>query len=112
MAQKTKQVVLTTTVRTTGEVVVNRFVTFAGKQATADEAVLGVSAYDAKTGDLMAVDVIGIALVEAGGSVAVGAKVSADAQGCAVTGTTHVAGVALTAANGAGELIRVLLMKG
>lgn len=109
MAKPTKQVALTTTMRTTGKVVENRFVTFAGKQAKALEAVLGVAVRDADEGDLLAVDVIGIALVEAGGAVTVGAKVSADAQGCAVTGTQNNAGTALTAASGAGDVIRILL---
>lgn len=112
MSQKTKQVVLTTTTRTAGQVVASRFVTFTGKQATANEAVLGVSAYDAAAGDLLGVEVIGITLVESGGAVTVGAKVASDAQGCAVAGESKTAGVALSAAEGAGTLIRVLLMKG
>ena len=109
MAKPTKQVVLTTTVRTTGKVVENRFVTFAGKQAKANEAVLGAATHDADEGDLLGVDVVGIALVEAGGEVAAGAAVSADAQGCAVAGTQNVAGTAVTAAAAAGDFIRVLL---
>lgn len=109
MAKQTKQVVLTTTIPATGAIVVNRFVTFAGAQAKAGEAVAGVSAYDVAAGDLAAVDVVGIAMVEAGGEVAVGAEVGADAQGCAVTGAAKAAGTALTAAAAAGETIRVLL---
>lgn len=110
MAKQTKQVVLTTTVRTTGKVVENRFVTFAGKQAKANEAVLGVAVRDADEGDLLAVDVLGIALVEAGGQIAAGAEVDADAQGCAVIHASgKVAGTALTAAAAAGDVIRVLL---
>ena len=57
----------------------------------------------------MAVECIGIALVEAGGAVAAGAKVAADAQGCAVTGDNNAAGTAVTAAEAAGSLIAVLL---
>lgn len=109
MAKPTKQVILTTTVRTTGKAVENRFITFTGKQAKANEAALGVSVHDADEGGLLAVDVAGIALVEAGGAVAVGAKVAADAQGCAVAGTTNPAGTALSAAAAAGDFIRVLL---
>lgn len=110
MSKPSKQVVLTTTVKATGKVVANRFVTFAGKQALANEAVFGVSPYDADEGDTLAVDVLGIAVVEAGGAVAVGAKVDADAQGCAVTHASgEVAGTALTAAAEAGDLIRVFL---
>lgn len=109
MTKATKQVVLTTTLRTTAPVVENRLVTFAGKQAASGEAVLGSAVYDADAGDLLAVDVLGIVLVEAGGEVAVGAEVGADAQGCAVSGADRAVGVALSAAAGAGEVIRVLL---
>ncbi|QEY24936.1 DUF2190 family protein [Neisseria animalis] len=108
MAQ-TKQVVLTTTVKAASPIVANRFVNFENKQAKAGEAVLGVSPYDCDEGDTAAVDVIGIALVEAGGAVAAGVEVGADAQGCAVTGAAKVAGTALTAAEAAGDIIRVLL---
>ena len=73
---KTKQVLLTTTVKTTGAWQPNRLVSFAGKQAENGEAVLGVSVYEADTGDLAAVDVSGIALVEAGAAIAAGAAVS------------------------------------
>lgn len=108
MAQ-TKQVVLTTTMKATGAIVAKRFVNFAGAQAKAGEAVMGVSPYDVAADDLAAVEVIGIAIVEAGGAVAVGATVAADAQGCAVAGTAKVAGTALSAAAAAGDQIRVLL---
>ena len=108
MAQ-TKQVVLTTTATAAAPIIANRFVGYAGAQAKAGEAVLGVAVYDADTGDSFAVDVVGIAVVEAGGAVAAGVEVGADAQGCAVTGAAKAAGTALTAASAAGEPIRVLL---
>ena len=109
MAKPTKQVVLTTTIKATGAVVANRFVTYAGVQAKADEKIYGVSPVDAEAGNFMPVEIIGIALVEAGGAVAAGAQVGADAQGCAVSGAAKAAGTALTAATAAGEIIRVLL---
>ncbi|MFC3874898.1 capsid cement protein [Neisseria musculi] len=108
MAQ-TKNVVLVATITATGEIVKDRFVNFSGAQAKAGEAVLGVAPYDVANGDTAAVDVVGIAVVEAGGEIAAGAQVGADAQGCAVTGAAKIAGTALTAAAGAGEIIRVLL---
>ena len=52
---------------------------------------------------------VGIAVVESGGAVAIGAEVGADAQGCAVSGAAKIAGTALTAATAAGETVRVLL---
>ena len=109
MAKPTKQVVLTTTIKATGAVVANRFVTYAGVQAKADEKIYGVSPVDAEAGNFMPVEIIGIALVEAGGALAAGDEVSADAQGCAVkAGSGKVAGTVCSAA-AAGELVRVFL---
>ncbi|HFC8546124.1 TPA: capsid cement protein [Neisseria lactamica] len=110
MAQ-TKQVVLVTTVKTTGKVVKNRFVDFAGKQAAAGVKVLGTATFDADAGDTLAVDALGIALVEAGGTVAVGDEVAADAQGAAVkaVGNAKIAGTARSAATAAGEIVQVFL---
>lgn len=106
---KTKQVVLTTTIRAEGAIVANRFVSYAGKQAKAGEAVLGVAPYDTAADDTAAVDAIGIAVVETGGALAAGDAVAADAQGCAVkqTGSASVAGYALDAAAAANDTIRI-----
>ena len=108
---KTKQILLTTTVKTTGAWQPNRLVSFAGKQAENGEAVFGVSIYEADTGDLAAVGVIGIALVEAGAAITAGAAIAAGTQGLAIaqTGTAKIAGTALDAATAAGEIIRVKL---
>ena len=108
---KTKQVLLTTTVKTTGAWQPNRLVSFAGKQAENGEAVLGVSVYEADTGDLAAVDVSGIALVEAGAAIAACAAVSAGTQGLAITQVSPAkfVGTAIDAATAAGDVIRVLL---
>ena len=108
---KTKQVLLTTTVKTTGAWQSNRLVSFAGKQAENGEAVLGVSIYEADVGDVAGVDVAGIALVEAGAAIAAGAAVSAGTQGLAITQVSPAkfVGTAIDAATAAGEIIRVLL---
>ena len=110
MSKPTKQVVLVTTVKTTGKIVANRFVSFAGKQATATDKVLGATPYDADINEILAVDTIGTVVVEAG-ALAVGDEVSPDAQGCAVktAGSAKAVGIARSAAAGAGELIQVLL---
>ena len=76
MSKPTKQVVLVTTVKTTGKIVANRFVSFAGKQATATDKVLGATPYDADINEILAVDTIGTVVVESGGTVAVGDEVS------------------------------------
>lgn len=108
---KTKQVLLATTVMAASAWQPNRFVNFAGAQAAAGEATLGVSTYEADQGDYAAVDVLGIATVEAGDAIAQGAKVAAGDQGLAVTqaSTAAVAGYALDAAAAVGDIIRVLL---
>ena len=99
----TKKIVLVTTAQAGAPIVANRFIGFDGKQAKAAAPVLGVSPRDAEAGDTVAVDCIGIALVEAGGAVA------SDANGCAVAGETQAAGYAVTAAAAAGDVIAVLL---
>ena len=92
--------VLVTTITATGEIVKDRFVNFAGAQAKAGEAVLGVAPYDVANGDTAAVDVVGIAVVEAGGAIAAGAEIQVGANGRAITatGTNIRVGKALEAA--------------
>ena len=90
----TKKIVLVTTAQAAAPIVANRFIGFDGKQAKAAAPVLGVSPRDAEAGDTMAVECIGIVLVEAG---------------CAVAGETQAAGYAVTAAAAAGDVIAVLL---
>ncbi len=106
---KTKQVVLATTIRAEGAIVANRFVNYAGKQAKAGEAVLGVAPYDTAAGDIAAVDALGIVLVESGGALAAGDAVAADAQGCAVkqAGSAPTAGYVLDDAAAANETVRI-----
>lgn len=105
----TKKVVLVTTTTAAAPIVANRFIGFDGEQAKANAPVFGVTPYDADKGDSVAVECIGIVLVETGGAVAVGAKVASDAQGCAVAEDNHAVGIAMSAAEGAGSLIAVLL---
>ena len=105
----TKNVVLVTTTTATAPIVANRFIGFDGKQAKAAAPVFGVTPREADEGDSVGVECIGIVLVEAGGAITAGAKVASDAQGCAVTGDSNAAGVAISAAQDAGELVAVLL---
>lgn len=105
----TKNVILVTTTTATAPIVANRFIGFDGKQAKANTPVFGVTPREADEGDTVGVECIGIVLVEAGGAITAGTKVASDAQGCAVTGDSNAAGVAISAAQGAGELVAVLL---
>ena len=102
---KTKKAVLTETI------IQKRFVNFEGKQATAGQPAIGVSVYDADHGDSLAVDALGIVLVESGGALAAGDAVASDAQGCAVkqAASAVTLGRALDADVGANEVIRIKL---
>lgn len=77
-----------------------------GIQATAGTPVIGVSMNKAAAGQVLEI-ADGIVMVEAGGAVAAGVAVAADAEGKAIAGEGTA--VALTAATAAGELITVKL---
>lgn len=87
-----------------------RFVTLAGAIPAAAAGSVGVLRADAVSGDLIALDVIGTAVVEAGAAVADGALIETDNLGRAITKASGVVlGRALQAASGAGVKIEVLL---
>lgn len=100
-----------------GAVALHRFVTVDGtgaKQGTASASIIGASMNEVTAKELEANERIveiadGIVIVEAGGEVAAGAKVSCDASGKAVEGGDTPCGVALTAATADGQLITVKL---
>ena len=108
---KTKKAVLTETIIAAAAIVQKRFVNFEGKQAAAGQPAVGASVYDADQGDSLAVDALGIVLVESGGALAAGDAVASDAQGCAVkqAASAVTLGRALDAAVGANEVIRIKL---
>lgn len=136
---KTKQPILTTSLKAAATVVRNRFAGFDGNYCGAGERPLGVFADDTPSGEYAPVDVVGITLVISGGAITAGAPVASDADGYAVAaaaasvavpaGSTPVtsdgaqptlevsggylpeavAGYALDAATDAGEIIRVRL---
>lgn len=89
-----------------------RFVTTAGAVPAAAARVLGVTRTSAAAaGDLVPVDAVGTAIVEAGAAVAVGAAVETDSVGRAITLAAGVkCGHALSAASAAGQFIEVLLI--
>lgn len=105
--------ILVLTVAAAGAITAGRFVTPAGAQAGADANTLGVArAAAAAAGEKIPVDVLGVAVVEAGAAVAANATVKSDASGRAITWATAGAkvGLALDAATAAGAMIRVLLI--
>lgn len=103
---------LTLSVSATGTITTNRFVTPAAAQAGADANTLGVARSAAVSGDVIGVDVLGTAIVEAGAAVSAGATLKSDSSGRAITWVTSGAkvGLALSAAGAAGDLIEVLLI--
>lgn len=100
-----------------GAVALHRFVAVANDKAiqgTAATQIVGASLNEVTAAEFAANERIveiadGIVMVEAAGAVASGAAVYSDANGraTATAGTGAVAGVAITAATGAGQLIAV-----
>lgn len=131
---------LVRSIKAAGAYTKRRFVGFDKLQITvAGAAALGVAQQDAALNELTPVTVLGTAIVEAGGAVAVGGYVTSDNQGRAIaaanlavaagaTAVTSTAAngsgiltgsvtaekinaIALEAASAAGDLIEVLLVK-
>lgn len=80
-----KRPLFTETVKAAADISENRFVTYAGKQAsTAGEIVQGVSDTSIEAGGYVAVDVIGTTIVDAGGTFSKGDDLATDTDGKAV----------------------------
>jgi hypothetical protein len=102
--------VLTLTAVAAGDIEASRFVTPANTQAVDGEAILGVSRYGEKTGNALAVDVIGVIDMVAGAAIAQGARVQSNADGLPITKAAGAdAGLALTAAVNPGDIIKILV---
>lgn len=83
-----------------------------GIQATASTRVIGasmnlVTAEEVATGDRIVEIADGIVMVEAAEAITAGAAVYSDASGKATSAGTIVAGVAITSASGAKQLVAV-----
>ena len=105
----TQHLVLTTPVIATADITSRRFVGFDGNFPAAGARPLGVAEIPADADSPVAVNVLGIMLVEAGAAITAGAEVQTDANGCAIAlASGTIAGVALDAAAAAGELIRIV----
>ena len=110
MTQSTS--ILALSMKATGALTAERFVNQRGAQSGAGTSALGVARTDALVGTLVAVDVLGTAIVQTGGAIAEGDAVASDATGCAVVwaaGATQV-GVAMQASAAAGQRIEVFLL--
>lgn len=99
------------TVVATAVIAANTFVTVGGTTAAAAGNALGVTDTAGGIGQALNVNVLGTALVVAGGAIAAGAAVEVGAAGSAVTKAAGVTvGRALAAAVGAGDLVEILLI--
>lgn len=99
-------------IRAAAYLVENRFVTPAGTVPAANANVLGVVKNPGSVGEWVAVDILGTAIVEAGGAIAVRATVATDALGRAITWTTGAkVGMATDATTAAGQMVEVLLIQ-
>lgn len=109
MSQKISLLALS--VAATVALTAERFATDLGAYPSAGGNAAGVTQTNAAIGDLVAVDILGTAIVEAAGAIAKGASVQSDATGKAVTKSTGVAvAVALEAAAASGDKIEVRLI--
>ncbi|MEO5336877.1 MAG: DUF2190 family protein [Magnetospirillum sp. WYHS-4] len=102
---------LSNTVRAAGAIAEGRCVTFGGAQVSAQgDKILGVARADAEAGKLLAVTVIGTAIVESGAQIAVGDSLICDNQGRAMpsTGALAVAAGATPVTSGAANGAAVL----
>lgn len=107
MTQKIE--LLTLSLKATGAITAERFVTAAGVIATAGGAAVGVSASDAAVGELFPANVGGTAIVVASAAIAVGAALQVATGGKAVTKSTGtLVAIALQAASADGDRIEVL----
>lgn len=105
----TQQVILTTSVLAASALAQRRFVGLDGKVCADGAKALGVAEVDTDAGNMAPANVLGILLVEAGASVAARAEVQSDAAGRAIAKTAGISnGIALDAAAGAGEVIRIV----
>ena len=110
---KTEQIILTTSIKASVDLSTkkNLFIGFTGALCAVNEKALGVLAENVLVDEQAPVAVAGIALVKSGAAVAVGAEISSDVDGKAVTKVAGALnGYALDAATGADQLVRVKLV--
>lgn len=85
-----------------------QLVSTSGKPATAADTVVGLALSDADEGEAVTVLAVGLADVEAGGTIKAGDKLAADDNGRPIVATGESFGVALNPA-AAGQTVTVLI---
>ena len=102
--------IITLTVVATAAVATNRFVTSLGAYPAAAAKGLGVARTGGAVGELLAIDILGTSIAEAGGAFAKDAALELDATGRVVVKAAGVAVArALEASAAAGAFVEVLL---
>lgn len=102
--------IFTLTVVATAAVATNRFVTSLGAYPAAAAKGLGVARTGGAVGELLAIDILGTSIAEAGGAFAKDAALELDATGRVVVKAAGVAVArALEASAAAGAFVEVLL---
>ena len=102
--------IFTLTVAATAAVATNRFVTSLGAYPAAAAKGLGVARTGGAVGELLAIDILGTSIAEAGGAFAKDAALELDATGRVVVKAAGVAVArALEASAAAGAFVEVLL---
>lgn len=110
MSEKTYKPVLISSITAKTDIKKCRFIGFDGNYCTAGVKAYGVSDVETDKEEMLPVSVIGVLLIEAGGAVTVGAKVTSDAEGraVAITDSEECNGYALDEATATGEFIRII----
>lgn len=113
MSNKASIALLTLTAIASATVAANRCITAAGAYPTAGGLPLGVTRSSGVSGDPIPVDVLGTAVVEAGGAITADTPVMVTSTGKVVAhdgdGDKHAIGRALEAAGADGDFVEVLL---
>lgn len=107
-----KHSLMTLSVLAAGTIAAHTFVGTDNKTAAAGADALGVALFDAASGDLVAVDVLGTTIARAEAAIAAGARIEVGAAGGAVTATTGVPVGRVVEAAAEGALVEVLLFQG
>ena len=110
MAKKLYKPILIDSIKAGENVEQYRFIGFNGRYCAAGAKAYGICDVSTEKDQLAPIGVLGIFLVEAGAAVSVGAKVTSDANGKAVTvaNSDEVNGIALDSASASGDIIRIV----
>ncbi|MBE7709135.1 MAG: DUF2190 family protein [Cyanobacteria bacterium SIG32] len=109
MAQKLYKPLLIDSIKATVDLPCNRFVDFTGNICAEGAKAYGVCDVNTDAEQLAPVGVLGVLLVEAGGTITAGSTVTSDANGKAITSATSqsINGYALDDAT-EGEIFRII----